>query len=601
MPRTESSSEVRRLARRRKVRNRRIRRGLYALTAIIVVAVGFTAYQALRARDALNEANTRFSQMTRAVSAGDTARAQESLYAAQQATMSAGRNTSGPVWWLASKLPVVGDDVTAVRTVTDVVNDVSQGVLPPLVDASGALSPEDLQPAGGRIKLDGIEQVEPRLAEASRGLDSDLTRVRALDPDRLISQIAQPVRDLEDKLTEASAVSATADRAAKLIPPMLGADGERTYLVMFQNNAEVRATGGIPGAFALVTANNGRVALTEQMTAVELGRFDQPVLKLTSDETSLFTDKLAVFPADITFTPDFPRTAQLAQEMWRRKTGQTVDGVLSADPVALSYLLKGTGPIKVGDGQQVNADNAVQLLLNQIYLDQPDIEAQDAFFERAARSVFTAVAAGQGNPRVVLDGLFKAADEHRLLVWSDHADEKELLDPTKLSGLVPTDTTGTPEIGVYFNDGTGAKMGYYLDYDVAAEETSCSTAPRQPLRVAVTMRSNAPADAAKLPDSLLGAGYGAARGSIRTNVLVYAPAGGKISQVTQDGKRAFYAPLQYRGRPVAALTVDLAPGEQHTFVYILTSGPDQLGTPELRVTPGALSTNAATVKQLGCG
>jgi hypothetical protein len=66
-----------------------------------------------------------------------------------------------------------------------------------------------------------------------------------------------------------------------------------------------------------------------------------PVVPLTDDEMALFGTQLATYPADITFTPDFPRTAELAKALYERRTGESVDGVFATDPVALSYLLHG--------------------------------------------------------------------------------------------------------------------------------------------------------------------------------------------------------------------------------------------------------------------
>ena len=61
---------------------------------------------------------------------------------------------------------------------------------------------------------------------------------------------ASPVRELQTKIAEADALADRASIAVRLLPGMLGGDGERRYLFVFQNNAEIRATGGIPGAFA---------------------------------------------------------------------------------------------------------------------------------------------------------------------------------------------------------------------------------------------------------------------------------------------------------------------------------------------------------------
>lgn len=598
---SDSASQLRRRQRKRRQIRRVVVRALLLIGVVVIAVVGFTVYQAVQARDALNEANRHLDELTAAVAAGDTPAAQESLYAAQKSTLAAQRNTGGPVWWLASRAPLLGDDVTAVLTLTDVVDDVAQGVLPTLVDASASLSPSDLQPSNGLIRLDNIQRVAPLLVTAHNSLADDLVRIRSLDTDTLMSQIANPLRQLETKLTEASSVTATASMAAELLPSMLGADGMRTYLVLFQNNAEIRATGGIPGAVATVTADHGAISLQQQGGAASLGTYTRPVLRLTRDEEALFTSKLGVYPADVTFTPDFPRTAQLAQAMWQRETGVTVDGVLSADPVALSYLLAGTGPISVAAGQELTSQNAVQLLLNQIYVDQPNLDLQNTFFADAARSVFDGVMSGQGDPGVVFDGIRRAADEHRTLVWSDNDQEQALLAPTVLSGALPTEPTSAPHVGVYLNDGTGSKMDYYLDYDVTVDSTSCDASDAQNLQVTVTMTSKAPADAASLPVSVKGPGLGAKPGSIRTNVLIYAPVQGQIKgKPTIDGKALISAPFTHDGRRVAAQTIDLAPGQSHELLFTLSSGAGQPEAPDVRVTPGVPGSGTTEVSASAC-
>ncbi len=58
-----------------------------------------------------------------------------------------------------------------------------------------------------------------------------------------------------DRLAKVSLTTATAARAVRLLPPMLGADGPREYLLLVQNNAEQRATGGIPGSVVQLLLN----------------------------------------------------------------------------------------------------------------------------------------------------------------------------------------------------------------------------------------------------------------------------------------------------------------------------------------------------------
>ena len=508
MPHSDDRTFSRRGSRRRRRIRKRVLRVLLVAAAAVVVVLAFTAYQAVKARSAMLTAADRLTTMSDRAAAGDPGAARQAMFDAQAATVSAQRNTSGPVWWLASKLPLIGDDVTAVRTVIDVADNVTQGILPDLIDASEALAPADLQPKGGRINLAGIRDVAPALAAANDRLGVQLQQAQAIDTSSLMSRVAAPVAELQTKLADAHTVTERVSLAAQLLPTMLGGEQQqRTYLVMFQNNAEVRAGGGIPGAMAVVQAKNGRVSLTRQASLSDLSAFGVPVVPLSKSEEDLFGRNLGQYPADVTFTPDFERSAELLREMWLRDTGQAVDGVVSVDPVAMSYLLNATGPVTLADGTKLTAANAVDYLLHDVYMTEPDPDRQNAIFADAASKVFAALTTSQGDAQALFDGLLKGAQEHRIRVWSADEAERNLLATTPLAGRMPTEATSTPQLGVYLNDGTGAKMDYYLKYGVDVAPQSCAADGSQTLKVTITLKSTAPSDAAALPESVIGPGY----------------------------------------------------------------------------------------------
>ena len=110
---------------------------------------------------------------------------------------------------------------------------------------------------------------------------------------------------------------------------MLGSKGPRTYLVAFQNPAEVRATGGIFGTFAVVRADQGKVTVVDQNPTRTMGYFDPPIVDLPANERVLYGNQLAQYPADVNLTPDFPTAAKLYMRMYELRTGTTVDGVLA--------------------------------------------------------------------------------------------------------------------------------------------------------------------------------------------------------------------------------------------------------------------------------
>src|SRR5690606_8986347 len=267
-------------------------------------------------------------------------------------------------------------------------------------------------------------------------------RLDEIDTDGVVDLLRDELGDLGTQLDDVAGLTATASRAVQLIPPMLGAEEPRQYILMVQNNAEPRATGGLTGAFLLIEADDGALELVEQRSAGEVGQFSEPAVELTDTEIALFGTQLGRYPGNVTTTPDFPRSAEIITEMWRQGVGDEIDGVFSVDPVVLSYLLEASGPIEVpedalaalgvsenllGGAPALTPENVVPTMLNVVYREIEDPEIQNEFFEVAAGAVFSEVMAGETEPAATVAALVQAADEGRLLAWSAHENEQALL------------------------------------------------------------------------------------------------------------------------------------------------------------------------------
>ncbi|HKT05867.1 MAG TPA: DUF4012 domain-containing protein, partial [Rugosimonospora sp.] len=432
-----------------------------------------------------------------------------------------------------------------------------------------------------------LAQAAPQLAAANRAVQLARGRIDALPVDGLDPRLRPKLVELRTRLGEVAAITGTLARAAALLPPMLGTDGPRTYLVLFQNLAEARATGGLPGAYLVVSADHGVIRIIDQGTALTgLGGFPAPVLPLDPAVRSLYTDRVGNYAGDVNFTPYFPTAAQLIREMYRRRSGRTVDGVLATDPVALSYLLRATGPIAVPGSAPLTSDTAVRTLLSQSYARWPTGPEQDRYFAAAARTVFAALLHLNADPRAIVDQLGRAGGERRLLLWSAHADEQRQISGTVLEGALPSDDGGRPTVGVFLNDGTGGKLGYYLTPAASLAFGACRPDGRRELRLRITLGSRAPRSG--LPETVLGLAL-AGPYVLRTNVLVFAPTGGTVVSARLDGVPTAVGTGVEHGRNVLVLPVDLPPGGTHTIDASLLSADTRTGpavvAPQLWTTP----------------
>ncbi|WIB36521.1 DUF4012 domain-containing protein [Curtobacterium sp. MCJR17_043] len=332
--------------------------------------------------------------------------------------------------------------------------------------------------------------------------------------------------------------------------------------------------GGIPGAVALLQVKDGAISLGNQAAGSSFGPYEKPVLPLSPETTSLYGDITGRYMQDVNLTPRFDVTGALAREMWKQKFGQQVDGVLAIDPVTLGYILRATGPVQLPTGDTLTSDNAAKLLLSDVYAKYPDPAVQDAFFASAASAVFEKVSSGGFDTKAFIGALTDGTKDGRLRLWSaDEAEQKQIAG-TAVAGTLPTASAETREFGVYLNDGTAAKMDYYLDKKVSVGSSVCRKDGRPTSVVEVTLKNTAPADAAtSLPRYVTGGGdFGTEPGKIKTLVAVYAPKNGIYLGASQDGKGAALQTATDGEHPVAQIQTLLAPGQSTTFRVAFLGG-----------------------------
>jgi hypothetical protein len=585
---------------------RTLRRALLGALAVLVAGSAGTVWAGTRvfsSHDHLQEAAVLVRELGRELRAVDPAAAR-TLTRLQGETRAARADVEDPTWWAGAHLPAAGDDLAAVRTIATTLDDLAHDGLPQLVATAGLLRAGSLLPRDGRIDLTPLQRAAPQLAAADAAMRKARGTVEAIAVDGLAAPVRAAVVRLGTELRDTARTVTMAAKSATLLPPMLGADGRRTYLVLFQNLAEVRATGGMPGAYVVVEADQGKIKIADQGTATGLAPFQRPVVDLTPADRHLYTDKLATYPANVNLTPHFPTTGEIAREMYRRRTGVTVDGVLSTDPVALSYLLTVLGPVPVRGGAPLTARNAVPVLLSRLYRDDISSARQDAYFAAAARATFRALLARPLDPRDLLDALARAAGERRLLVWSTRAEENRLLANTVLAGVLPAGDGTEPTVGVFLNDGSGAKLGYYLTHDAEVAVTPvCRGDGRREITLRVVLGSTAPKSG--LPAYVLGLGLAGDPYTVRTNVSVYSPTGGAIAGMRLDGEKRSFGSGRDRRRAVGIITVDVRPGTRRTLDVTMLTGVPAGGygttvTPRLWTTPGLVSWDRMIHSGDGC-
>lgn len=150
------------------------------------------------------------------------------------------------------------------------------------------------------------------------------------------------------------------------LPGVLSVNRKSVWLVLLQDNAEIRPTGGYIDAVALVTVDNGRLGETQLLDVAALdsqlrGQVDPPYyLKLATGEPRWYL-------RDANWDPDFPTTARRAAWFVSKELGRDVDLVVAVNLSVLRQLLSVTGPVSApGFSGQISEKNFWEIYLTQV-------------------------------------------------------------------------------------------------------------------------------------------------------------------------------------------------------------------------------------------
>ncbi len=569
-----------------------------------VAAVGIIFFQqAMQVKDDLTAAKGKLSSVTDSVKTGDTAAVEKAAADVTKLVANANGIVSGQLWDILGGVPVVGANVHAVQQTTKATHVLVTDAMPPALELLKTLDVKNLKLEGGGFNLEPFRAAQQQLPAVNAAFADAKTYVGKIDRTAILSVVDDNIGQLVDIIDESQPALATAEKYLPTMLTLLGADGPRNYALLFQNNAEMRSTGGNPGTGAILHVENGKIDMREDAEVANyawVGYHNADVPEIEpAEKAQLFDDDTIHFVQNYTRYPDFRDTGASVQKLWQHANGSTLDGVFSIDPIVLSYMLRVTGPVEVpGESTKLTSKNAVKVLLSDTYERfGSDGLAADVYFAKASAAIFDKVSAGGWDVMKMWDQLKQGAEEQRIYMWfPSEADEKMAVE-FGLDGAVTSDNKTKTQTGIYLNDESVGKLQYWLSTSMSVQ---CDAKART-VTTAVTMKNS-------IPDSIqssytLGARspkYGHPRTTMLIDVLSFAVPGGKLTATDPSadelGRDRTGA---YNGREAKSLGVALAQGETRTVSFTSTVPDGDAAPLTVRYTPTTSKTPVTIADSCG--
>lgn len=567
---------------------KRVRIGLIVAGALVGTGLVWILITGLLARQQAQNLENRLQLVRSLLTEGRLDEARKIADDIPQIAERAHNLTSGPAWWLGAQVPFLGDPLEVTRATMAAGARVGDAV-PDLMTVVADLDPAHLRVAGDTLRLGPLERAVPYLQRAASAIDAgagdlvDLpsnTWVGAVDRGRLrIAADIQLIRGYVD----------AAVRVAQVLPTMLGKDRPQTYFIGLQNEAELRGTGGLPGAFAIARAYHGMLHFTHFYSDAELlppgpEHLLPTGLSFGPGYESAYGPSLPTSTfVDSNVSPHFPYAARIWQAMWERRSGQHVDGVLALDPTVLSYFLNVTGPAKLPHGQTIDAGNVITLTQRDEYTMFSDNIQRKRFIVSVLKAASRKLTSGAGTGLGILHAASQAGNEQRLLAWSEDPHVERVLEASHFAGAIPQDAR--PFSALVLNNASGGKLDFYLTRSVSYERTGCGDF--RDVLVTIKLSNNAPPSG--LPPYVVSrldnAPPDAKPGDYRSLVDLYASPGAELQSVTLNGRLSTASVEHDVRHPIFRFDLELPRGTTQTIAVHLRE-PAGVGAPQVWRQPG---------------
>lgn len=543
----------------------RIRRtaimSLGALVVLAAIATFGASFSVLRSKTLLESGEASARAGVDAARNGDRAAAADQFLVAQSQFADAKEKLGSWMTLPARQLPLVGPQL---RTLNDIAS-IGARTIPIARAAATNIDPNRLRLVNGRLDLSVLAAYRPTfddLAKQTRAVRADLEQ---LPRTWLVSPLEKQLVKFQTTVVRADDSAQTADEAVRLAPALLGASGNRTYLVSIVTPAESRGSGGLMANFGVLTASGGRIRLEGVGRGPDLDTRGVEPKHLTGP-----ADYLARYgkfqPAEtwenVTMSPDFPSVGQVMAQLYPQSGGTAINGVIQLDPFALSQLLTLTGPVKVpGLPVTIDANNAVSFLLRDEYTAVTDPIERSNLLGDVAKVVFDRLTSGDSaQPSLIAQALSPVIATKDLALWLRDPREQDFVRRIHADAALPPVVGDS--FGVIVQNGGGNKIDNYLHRTINYSATVVAATGKVTSHAIVALRNDSPTTG--VPLYVIGNYLGRPTGTNTLYVSIYSPL--TLSGAQLDGKPLPVLAEKELGRNVYSSYIEIPPGGTRTLV-----------------------------------
>lgn len=553
---------------------------------VVLLLAGLVVLNVYKAKNQVSELKSNAEYFLNSVKEKNTEKSEDALNKLCASTQEVDKILNGPLCTVASIIPKVKKELNIAKDLVKVAIDAEKTLLVPLVERMHEYPLTELK-IGDGFNTNLMNCYLDFLEENQEYIEVLINKINDIDDKSIIGGY---VGKKKAKINELVASYHEASELIPLLRTIIGDGSDRLYLLVAQNSAEIRASGGFPGSMGTIKVKDG---------VLTIGKF-KSVYDTLSDNVSpdvnidyedyRFGGGWLTAPRDICFIPEFPKPAkawalayrdmrwekryelreaerqaaidreqrkaeaEAAGEVFEEEIPESdcvpdeyfndynyymqafhVDGVISMTPAIIQMMLEDVGELELFDGTKLDATNATRVLQHEVYLkyyslDTIDIHsgwyADELFAETAKKAMKGFLGNFEISKFPYYYQLFRRGIDNHIINIWMEDPEEEKIIEEAGAAGHLNNDPNNPFTGIYFSLSDANKLGWYVDIIPEIGEPVENEDGSRTYDVKVTLRNNLSYDEARNLSWYI---VGTFDGSVYCYVHFVAPAGGYIS------------------------------------------------------------------------
>lgn len=317
--------------------------------------------------------------------------------------------------------------------------------------------------------VETLDKVTPQIDVIAQKVSLARKDLDKINPSRYPKKYQEKIKEMKQLIDLTDQLLTQAKPMVKQLPTLVGVNGSKKYLVLFQNDAELRPTGGFITAYAVFRIEKGKIHLE---TSDDIYKLDDTLTRQVAppDPISRYLNVYGWRMRDANFSPDFSSSMKIFEDLYASSSAkQNIDGIMALDTHVLVALMEVLGPINTY-GTDFTTQKVPQCDCPMVIYELEKYADEPKNYERGSRKdiigvlLQTLMQKTMAAPRQIYGPLFqvffKEAQEKHILFYLHNQEAQRGLEAINWAGRIKTYNGDY----LHINDANlaGAKSNLYI-------------------------------------------------------------------------------------------------------------------------------------------